>query len=149
MVNTNSICARHLFEQKRVQFIHMRLNIFLMDCFFSFANDSSILTLISLFHLQVSVYMPSLKIVRNVVDRMKNISNFVVRTFFSSSRICQWKSIKRGLFSLVCSSVCFLEPCSHLTFDVCFTCDFTSDFVWVWDQMTLCEIIILLSRYHF
>lgn len=30
------------------------------------------------FNFQVSVYMPPLKLLRNVVDRMKNLSNFVL-----------------------------------------------------------------------
>ena len=41
---------------------------------------------------QVSVYMPSLKVVRNVVDRMKNLSNFLVGRHFVLFRLCGLKS---------------------------------------------------------
>ena len=38
--------------------------------------------------LQVSIYMPPLKIMKNVVDRMKNLSNFLVYPFLAQLNVC-------------------------------------------------------------
>jgi len=59
-----------------VQFSHDSFGLAQLHCLI---YETEVLILL----LKVSIYMPSLKVVKNVIERMKNLSSFLVSGWFS------------------------------------------------------------------